>query len=259
MRKLSICAETMYKELPIEERIAPLAENGVDTIELWQWHNKNLGRLRIALDEKRVRLLGFCVDSSKPDISRLIAETALNGGNEEALVSAVLESIEAAKYLGASSLIITVGDCIEGMSRSVQTENVLKSLKRIMGYFEKAKITLLAEPINRSERPAYLMPNVRELLPIIAELNSEYVKLLYDVYHQSMENDFDTEGLRAALPYIGHIHAADCPGRGEPGTGSIAYGEVFDMLEREKYGGYVGIECFPQKSEERVLAELLRG
>ena len=71
-----------------------------------------------------------------------------------------------------------------------------------------------------------------------------------------MESDFSTEGLKNTLPYVGHIHAADCPERGEPGTGNINYADVFDMLGKEKYDKYIGLECLPKKPEEEIFQEL---
>jgi hydroxypyruvate isomerase len=46
-------------------------------------------------------------------------------------------------------------------------------------------------------------------------------------------------------PRIGHIQIADSPGRGEPGTGEIAYGFVLGAIEALGYGGWVGLEYNP--------------
>jgi hydroxypyruvate isomerase len=44
---------------------------------------------------------------------------------------------------------------------------------------------------------------------------------------------------------IGHIQIADSPGRGEPGTGEIAYGFVLRAIEALGYDGWVGLEYAP--------------
>ena len=256
MLKLSICAETVYRHENFEGRIGKISENGMDTIEFWQWHDKNLKEIHDVLKQNHVNLLGFCVDSRNPKISEAISKTALNTDTADVLLKAVSESIETAKYFGTKNLIITVGDNIGGLSYERQIKNVVRNLNLIKGYFEKEKITLLVEPINLSERSSYLIPNVKTLIPIIEEVSSEYVKILYDIYHQGMESDFSTEGLKNTLPYVGHIHAADCPERGEPGTGNINYADVFDMLGKEKYDKYIGLECLPKKPEEEIFKEL---
>ena len=43
------------------------------------------------------------------------------------------------------------------------------------------------------------------------------------------------------IDIIGHIHVADAPGRHEPGTGEINYGNVLKSVN-DIYDGYVGLE-----------------
>lgn len=66
MLKLSICAETVYRHENFERRIGKISENGMDTIEFWQWHDKNLKEIHDVLKQNHVNLLGFCVDSRNP-------------------------------------------------------------------------------------------------------------------------------------------------------------------------------------------------
>ena len=118
-------------------------------------------------------------------------------------------------------------------------------------------MTLLVEPINRRERKDYLTPNAKAVIDIVKDIASEYVKVLYDVYHQAMEDDFSVSEMIEALPYIGHIHIADVPGRNEPGTGTINYKEVFKALKENEYTGYIGAE-FISKTDESTAFEVLK-
>lgn len=245
MIDISVCAETVYTEKTFDERIPILKKSGVNTVEFWQWHNKNIDAIANALRKNQMKISAFCIDSADPDISQMISRNALNIKAEDRLIKAVLESIKVAKYLKTKNLIITVGDSVAGMSYQEQFKNIVYNLNLIKEYFEKEQITLLVEPINRQERSEYLIPNVKNLIPVIDEVKSDNIKILYDIYHQSMENDFSTEDLISALPYVGHIHVADCPGRGEPGTGKIDFTEVFHSLSDSNYDKYLGFEFFP--------------
>lgn len=39
---------------------------------------------------------------------------------------------------------------------------------------------------------------------------------------------------------IGHIQFADCPDRGQPGTGDIAFQQVFSAMRQSTYTGCAG-------------------
>ena len=44
---------------------------------------------------------------------------------------------------------------------------------------------------------------------------------------------------------IGHIQFADCPGRGQPGTGQIDFNRLFSVIDNSAYTGWVGAEYKP--------------
>lgn len=66
MIDISVCAETVYTEKTFDERISILKKSGVNTVEFWQWHNKNIDAIANAL---RKKISAFCIDSADPDIS----------------------------------------------------------------------------------------------------------------------------------------------------------------------------------------------
>lgn len=181
----------------------------------------------------------------------------LNSGDKEELFSISEESISVAEELGAKALIATVGDSIEGLSYDEQIKNIKENLSYVKKIFEKHKITLLVEPINRQERKDYLTPNVKTVVDILKDIDCEYVKVLYDIYHQAMEEDFSVLEMIDELPYIGRIHIADVPGRNEPGTGTIDYKAVFKELKENGYAGYIGAEFFQKTNETTALKALI--
>ena len=188
--KLSICADIMYGDIDFCEKIKNIKNKGYDTIEFWQWSNKNIEKIKETIDELNVNISTFCIDSSSDNIMNEIGRTLLNSEEFEKLYSITEESIEIAKKLGTKMLI----------------------------------------------------PNVKQAAKIVKDINCKNVKLLYDIYHQAMENDFSVENLLELLNLTGHIHIADCPGRHEPGTGNIDYKTVFDALKNSQYDGYIGAE-----------------
>lgn len=56
------------------------------------------------------------------------------------------------------------------------------------------------------------------------------------------------------MALIGHVQAADVPGRHEFGTGTIDWAGELAWLQNAGYGGYVGIEGIPLGDSSRVYA-----
>jgi hydroxypyruvate isomerase len=42
-----------------------------------------------------------------------------------------------------------------------------------------------------------------------------------------------------------HVQVADAPGRGAPGTGTVAFEPLFAQLAADGYNGWVGLEYVP--------------
>ena len=88
---------------------------------------------------------------------------------------------------------------------------------------------------------------------LVKEVNSPHIKILFDIYHTSLEEGNVADLLRAYHHYIGHVHIADVPGRHEPGTGEINYPFLAKVLHEVGYKGAVGLEAFPLENGELAL------
>src|SRR5699024_2840131 len=109
---------------------------------------------------------------------------------------------------------------------------------------EAAGIVLEVEPLNGLvDHPGHFLQRSDEAVEIIDQVNSPYVKLVFDVYHQQI-----TEGnvIRNATQYmeqINHYHIADNPGRNQPGTGELNYINILNAIQDTGYDGFIGLEC----------------
>lgn len=91
------------------------------------------------------------------------------------------------------------------------------------------------------------------------EVNSPYVKLLYDVYHmQIMEGDI----IRTINEYkdvIGHYHTGGNPGRNEiDETQEIYYPAVARAVAETGFSGYFAHEFIPKRDPLVSLAEAVK-
>ncbi len=107
------------------------------------------------------------------------------------------------------------------------------------------RVRLLLEPINQRDAPGCFLKTQEQAAAIIAALGQDRFGLQFDVYHCQIEQGDVTRRMSTLAPLIAHMQIADAPGRGEPGTGEIAWEFVFRRIDELGYDGWVGCEYRP--------------
>lgn len=251
--RISACIEMLFTEVDLNERPARAAECGVDGIEFWGHKNKDIPALIEACRKANVPVAG-CGGAGA---------SLVDPGTEDQAVADMRASVALAKEHGIPTLIATTGQEVEGLDRREQHANIVKRLKAVAGEAEAAGVTFVLEPLNiKVDHKGYYLASSAEGFEILDEVASPAVKLLYDIYHQQITEGDLIRTLTANVSKIGHVHLADHPGRGEPGTGEISCPNVVRALGEAGYAGYVGLEYRPAgdsaESVKRTVA-LLRG
>src|SRR5207248_2741249 len=155
------------------------------------------------------------------------------------------------------TLLCTTGNEREGVPREEHRRLITRKLKAIVPALEDAGIMAVLEPLNiLVDHAGYYLVTTEEGLQIIDEVGSPNVKLLFDIYHQQISEGNVIRNLTQNVAKIGHVHAADNPGRNEPGTGELNYSVIFRELDRAGYSGYVGLEYRPSKDAAQTLREV---
>lgn len=235
--KFSVCVEMIFRDRPFLERLDQVAESGAAAYEFWRLDDKDLPA--IAERAKRLHLAcAGCVGSGGGPL--------VDPARRDDFLAGLRWAIEAARLLGATTLIATTGQALPGVERARQHASIVEGLRAAAPLLEDAGVGLALEPLNtKVDHAGYYLDSTAEGIQILDEVESPAVKLLYDCYHaQIMEGDL-IRTLTSNLAKIGHVHLADNPGRHEPGTGEIAYRSVFAKLDQAGYPGYVGMEFRP--------------
>jgi hydroxypyruvate isomerase len=110
----------------------------------------------------------------------------------------------------------------------------------------------LLEPINPLDVPGYCVPSftlARSLLERVAAP----LGLQFDIYHAARTGLDPLRAFEELLPRIAHVQFADCPGRHEPGTGALAFTQIFAGIRASPYAGWVGAEYRPSTVTEQTL------
>jgi hydroxypyruvate isomerase len=172
----------------------------------------------------------------------------------EQVQKATRDAIDAASEYGYKRVISFTG-MSEGIPADQGAQNCVEAYKQIVGYAEKKGVTLCLEMLNTRDdshpmkgHPGYQGNHTEYCIDIIKRVGSPNLKLLFDIYHvQIMDGDV-IRRIRQHKEYIGHVHTAGNPGRGElDDKQEIAYRPIMEALVETGYQGYVGQEFIPTR------------
>ena len=252
--KFSICLETFFTDSSYLDRIPKLVERGFSRIEFWDHGNKDINAISRLVDRNVIKVTIFSGHRN----GELFTEKGFGIYKEE-----IMESVKVARRLKASGLMILSqglnpdGSGIPIPSDNRQEELILKlfnNLGRLARIAEKEGIVLYLEPLNsKVDHPGIFLNNSRFAFMLVNEINSPNLKVLYDIYHMQIMEGNIINTIKKNISSIGYIHVADVPGRHEPGTGELNYGNILKMLKDLDFGGTVGFELFPEGESTESL------
>ena len=104
--------------------------------------------------------------------------------------------------------------------------------------------------------PGYQGDHTDYCIDILKQVSSPRLKLLFDIYHvQIMDGDI-VRRIHQLKDYIGHVHTAGNPGRGElDNKQEINYPPIMQALVDIGYKGFVGQEFIPTRDPFQGLRE----
>lgn len=183
----------------------------------------------------------------------------------ELVIAATKKSIDACHEFGFKKVIAFTGFA-EELSKEKGAANCVKGFKEVIGYAEKRGVTICLEHLNTRDdthpmkgHPGYQGDDVDYCVDIIKAVGSEHLKLLFDIYHVSIMNGDIVRRIHQHAEYIGHIHTAGNPGRGElNGEQEIQYPACMQALVEIGYKGFVGHEFIPTGDPLKGLIEAVR-
>ncbi len=256
--ELGLCIEMALAKLPFEERIRKAAQLGFKNVEMWFVDMSFKGKpdeLAKIAQQNNIKITNTVIGA--PDGS-------IGGGltapeNLEQWLQRARMTIEFTKEAQIPATIVCTGNQVAGASDEQMMRSVLNGLKSTLDMAEKAEVTLLLEPLNRTyDHPGYWLTSSDKGAEICRKLDSERMKLLFDCYHmQIMEGDL-LNHIKRNIDAIGHFHAAGVPGRNELYKGETNYPFVLNQIEKLGYKGIFGLEYEPSIDDEDSLCQTLK-
>jgi hydroxypyruvate isomerase len=173
-----------------------------------------------------------------------------NPAVRDAFVAELKQALTPMETLGCPAMIVLSGNVVPGLSHREQHDSCIETLKQAAKVVEGKSINgqpvrLLLECIHLDENPTYFLTSAAEAIEVVRAVNHPQVQFLYDIYHEQMSFGDLISKLEKHIDVIGLIHVADVPGRHDPGTGEINYGNIFKKLFELNYRYNVAMEFIP--------------
>lgn len=252
------CIDTLYTHLPFAERFAAAKADGFESVEFWDWRTHDPEALGDLAKKAGINISGFNGDA---DFSLVDPQ------HKRRYLEELEKSMRAAKVMGAPSVTIHSNALGEGgvvvnaypeLSDTVKLCAMYGALCACAELAEARGVTLHLEALNvRTDHAGNFLKTTRMGAEICRLIGSGRLKLLYDCYHMQLNEGALCDTLSEYVDQIGHIHIADAPGRHEPGTGEICYGNIYRHLEKIGYAGRLGYELFPLTDTQAAVKAIM--
>ncbi len=154
----------------------------------------------------------------------------------------IRDSVEVAKRVNAKWMTVVPGFVDLRLAEGYQTANVIESLKQASGILEPHGLVMVLEPLNFYNHPGLFLSRIPQAYQICQAVDSPSCKILFDIYHQQIQEGNIIPNIDKAWEEIGYFQIGDNPGRKEPTTGEINYRNIFAHIHDKGFDGIMGME-----------------
>ncbi|WP_411029554.1 hydroxypyruvate isomerase family protein [Spongiimicrobium sp. 3-5] len=170
----------------------------------------------------------------------------------------IKKAVAVAKRVNAKWMTVVPGHVDLRKSMGYQTSNVIESLKQASAILEPHGLVMVLEPLNFRDHPGLFLTGSPQAYEICKAVASPSCKILFDIYHQQIQEGNLIPNLESCWDEIAYIQIGDNPGRKEPTTGEINYNNVFKFIHSKGFQGVLGMEhgnSIPDKAGEQAVID----
>ncbi len=248
MPRLAANLGYLFADRPLLERFRAAAACGFSAVELTFPYAEPADAVRREIERHQLKILGINTPLGSA------GEPGLAGipGRERDFDAAFRTALDYATAIGATAI-----HCMSGQVPPQQQDEgeavFAANIARASDLAGERGLTILLEPINRRDRPGYLLHRPEKAAAIIEQLGRPNVRMQFDFYHVQIEGGDLMARFARHQSVVGHVQIAAVPSRAEPDEGEVNYPGIFDMLDHSDYAGYVACEYKPRKRTEDGL------
>ncbi len=255
MLNFSANISLLFNEVDLIHRFKTAKQCGFSAVEIQFPYSLNAHSIQDALEDAEQKLILFNVD----------ADDLLQGGEGLACVpekrtqflKAVDKAVSYAQLLKPEAINILPGCCHIDSNKQNYLETFLENLHYATRVFASLGIKTVFEAINIHDMPGFLIHSGSQMLSVLNRINHPNLFMQVDIYHLHRMRETAEDFIVEHVNKIGHIQFADCPGRGQPGTGQLDFKQIFSSIAKSSYSGWVGAEYKPKGTTSESLDWLL--
>jgi hydroxypyruvate isomerase len=249
----------LFAERSLLERPAAARAAGFSAIEFWwPWPKQpapadaEVDAFVRAVRDAGVRLIGlnfFAGDLAGPDAGVLsIPDRSAQFRDNLDVAVGIGEQLEVTAFNAL------YGNRVEGVAAAQQDELARDNLGRAADAAARIGATVLVEPVS-GPKP-YPLRTADEAVAVVDAVRAdghENIGFLCDLFHLANNGDDLGAAIARHADVTSHVQIADCPGRGEPGSGELDLDHHLGDLADRGYAGWVGLEYKPTTDTETSL------
>ena len=252
--KLAANLSLLFNELPLLERVRAAAVAGFAGVEIQFPYEVPAIALKETLERAGLPLV----------LINLPAGDLMTGGPGLAGVPArqtefdvaLQEALSYAAMVRPHWVNVLPGRLAEGVERDQALACLTANLRRAAEAFAVLGIGVLCEAINPLDMPGFLISTPEQLDELLRAVDHPNLHAQFDLYHMARQGLDIPAGIALLAGRIDHVQFADCPGRHEPGTGTLDFAAAIAALRAAGYDRWLAAEYRPQASTEAGLAWL---
>jgi hydroxypyruvate isomerase len=249
--KIAANLSLLFTELPLLERVQAAAAAAFDGVEIQFPYELPALQLKEALARAGMplRLINLPAGDLMTGGSGLAAVTARQAEFDAALQQALTY----AAMTRPAYVNVLAGRLAEGVSRAQALACLQANLAKTAEAFSLLGIGVLCEAINPLDMPGFLINTPEQLDELLRAVAHPNLQAQFDLYHMARQGLDIPVGIALLAGRIGHVQFADCPGRGEPGTGTLDFAPLLQALRSSGYAGWLGAEYRSSGQTEQSL------
>jgi sugar phosphate isomerase/epimerase len=259
-----LCLHTITtKPWSIETAAEKYARAGVSGISVW----------REALADRSVKTAGRMLRDAGLTIVSYVRGgffAARTAKNRQTAIEDNLQMIDEAAELGAPLLVLVCGS-VPGQALADSRRQIKDGIAAILPHAAACGIKLGIEPLHPMYADSRSAINtLKQANDLVAELKSEAVGVVYDIYHLWWDPDLETETARCGRgDNLLAFHVCDWKtptddlllDRGLMGEGCIDIGQIRSRVESAGFEGFIEVEIFSKTywamDQDKFLAMII--